>query len=249
MRDIDVLVPLGMQIQAGAILKELGFSLPDEQPSKFMRDSHQLPNATKKVNGFTISVEIHHDALSRDVPGHLFFSDIQSQLQEIRWRDLGLSVPSHEHMLHQVCRHLAGLHPGAVLKMINVLDVVLYAEKYQDEINWRQMQSRYSHVVNTLKCLHQIVPLSKKLRTRVGPVSDTPVAGVGETMQPLTRIIGANTSLGRKLKMLLLPPDWWMHLYYNVSPEKSLAVTKILTHPVTVAYWLAKRFASRLLGG
>lgn len=156
MRDIDVLVPRGQQNDAGRLLREYGFDLPESQPSRFMRDSHQLPNATKIVNGFTISVEIHHDALSRDVPGHLFYETVEPELQTVKWRDIEFKTLGHEHMLHQVVRHLAGLHPGAVLKLINVLDVVQYAEKYHQEIDWVRISKDYSHVLNALKCLHFI---------------------------------------------------------------------------------------------
>lgn len=249
MRDIDVLVPREKQQVAGELLKQLGFDLPDSQPSKYMRDSHQLPNATINVQGFTISVEIHHDALSRDVPGSLFFDEVQPFLQTVQWRELDIQTLGHEQMLHQVCRHLAGLHPGAVLKMINVLDIVLYAEKFRSQINWQKIDQHYSHVTNTLKCLHLITPLSPELLAQIGPLGETQVSGVGETMQPLSKIIAKRHSLKQQLSMLLFPPDWWMHLYYNVSPDKSLMLVRTLRHPLQIGAWLAKRFLSRILGG
>lgn len=249
MRDIDVLVPRRRLAAAGELLRELGFDLPLAQPSKFMRDSHQLPNATKTVNGFTISVEVHHDALSRDVPGHLRYEDVAHNLRNVPWRELTMATLGHEHMLHQVARHLAGLHPGAVLKLVNVLDVVLYAEKYRAEIDWQLIADQYSHVINTLKCLHYITPLSAALQQQIGGVSNKAINGVGETMQAFTLIAAARASPLQKLAMLLSPPDWWLHLYYNVSPEKSLLMTKILYHPMAATGWALKRLWSRVLGG
>jgi hypothetical protein len=154
-------------------------------------------------------------------------------------------------MLHQVTRHLAGLHPGAVLKMINVLDVVLYAEKFQDELDWLTLAKRYPHVLNTLRCLHYIVPLSSSLQARVGGLSEPlpAMSGVGETMLPLTMIAASKDSVGQKLRHLLTPPDWWLHLYYNVSPENTLRWVKTVRHPLTVARWLGKRAWSAILGG
>jgi len=251
MRDIDILVPREQEQQAGDILRSIGFHLPEAQPSKYMRDSHQLPNATKKVNGFTISVEIHHDALSRDAPGHLFYEDVIPHVQTVTWRELEFKTLGHQQMLHQVSKHLEGLHPGAVLKLINVMDVVLYAEQYIDEVNWDELKSQSPHVLNTLKCLHMIYPLSVQLQLKI---SDTPLdhkelAGVGMIMLPLTHIITKRNTVLKQLNLLFRPSDWWLHLYYNVDPNKSLWLVKCLRHPLTIAGWISKRLFSRALGG
>ena len=73
MRDMDFLLPESHLLQSADVLRGLGFKLSDDQPSKFMRDMHQLPNATKRVNGFLISIELHRDGISREVPGHYYF--------------------------------------------------------------------------------------------------------------------------------------------------------------------------------
>lgn len=249
MRDIDLLVPRDCEDDAAKILRELGFDLPQTQSSRFMRDSHQLPNATKTVNGFTISVEIHHDAISRDIADTLDYQEVKDELQEVLWRDLTVTTLGHEHMLHQVSRHLAGLHPGAVLKMVNVMDVVLYAEKFQDELDWPRLATQYSHVLNTLRCLHYVMPLSSALQQRLGGVSDQSIQGVGETMMPFTMIAAANASVVEKWRHLMSPPDWWLHLYYNVDPQHSLLWVKWLRHPLTVGRWLLKRIWSAIMGG
>lgn len=251
MRDIDILVPREREQQAADVLRGIGFKLPKAQPSKFMRDSHQLPNATKIVNGFTISVEIHHDALSRDVPGHLFYEDVTPHLQTVTWRELEFKTLGHEKMLHQVSKHLEGLHPGAVLKLINVMDVVLYAEQYINEINWGKLKSQSPHVLNTLKCLHIIYPLSAQLQLNISgtPFDQKELAGVGMIMLPLTHIISKQNTLFEQLKLLFAPSDWWLHLYYNVDPNKSLWLVKCLRHPLTITAWIGKRLFSRVLGG
>lgn len=249
MRDMDILVPPVCKFQAGDILKELGFELPDEQPSKYMRDSHQLPNATKKVDGYTISVEVHHDALTRDVKGHLNFNEADGQIRTVDWDGVELNILNHELMLHQVSRHLEGMHPGSVLKLINVMDVVLYAEQFIDEIDWQVVKRDYSHVINTLKCLHLIIPLSLGLQKIVGQVPSKRPKGVGEIMPSLSAIINKRSKLSEISKNLLFPPGWWLHLHYNCDPSSSLLMVKLLHHPMNVAKWLFNRLISRLLGG
>jgi hypothetical protein len=249
MRDLDVLVPLDKEQLAATLVREMGFDLPESQDSKFMRNSHQLPNATKTVNGLIISLEIHHDALSRDVPDSLVYEDVKNNLQTIKWRDLDIVTLDHEFMLHQVCRHLEGTHSGALLKLINVLDVVLYGEHYIDEINWPLIKERHPHVINTLKCVHLIVPLSSALSVKVGGVSDVNLSGVGEIMRSLTYIGTGQNTLVKKFSLLFNPSDWWLHLYYNVDPCNSLFLVKTVRHPVTIVSWLGQRLYSRLLGG
>ena len=249
MRDIDILVPRSKEQLAAKVLREIGFNLPESQPSKFMRDSHQLPNATKKVNGFTISVEIHHDAITRDVSESLVYEDAEPFLQTYVWRDLQIKTLGHEQMLHQVSRHLESLHPGAILKLINVLDVVLYAEHFINEIDWVVIRKKYSHVINTLKCLHMIVPLSDVLTEKVGGVTDVRSNNIGEIMLPLTHIINKRNSIAKQFDLLFKPSDWWLYLYYNVDPEKKLIFVKLVRHPLTIIRWLWKRLISRILGG
>lgn len=249
MRDMDILVPQDKELLAAELLRDIGFKLPKLQPNKYMRDSHQLPNATKKVGGFTISVEVHHDALSRDVVGHLRYEDLAENSQTIQWRDITLTTLGHTDMLHQISRHLEGLHPGAVLKLINVLDVVQYAEHYIKEINWQEIKTDYAHVINTLRCLHLISPLSEQLRSKIGGVPDTQPRGIGEIMLPLSAIFNQRISVKQKLPMLFMPSDWWLYLYYNTSPTQSLFFVKYVRHPLRVMTWLWQRFYSRLMGG
>lgn len=249
MRDIDLLVAKHQTAAAGEVLRDLGFDLPTQQPSKYMRASHQLPNATKQINGFTISVEIHHDALASDVRDHLFFEQAQADLQRVNWRDVCINTLAHETMLHQVSRHLEGLHPGAVLKLINVMDVVLYSEQFISEIDWGLMKLRYPHVLNTLKCLSYISPLSDELRSIVGGASNTELVGVGEIMLPLSHVFNGQRSLREQWNLLFCPSDWWLHLYYNVDPASSLIAVKLFKHPLTIAGWILKRLYSRVRGG
>jgi hypothetical protein len=248
MRDIDILVPRRDKTRAAQVIRDLGFELPESHPDKYNRDSHQMPNAWKNVDGFKISVEIHHDAIERDAPGHLFHEGI-SPTQCVRWREIELETLGHKQMLHQLCRHLQGRHPGSRLKLINVADIVLYSEKYLDSIDWREITDRYPHVSNTLKCLHLIMPLSTALQQKIGGVNDAQVEGVGEIMPILKDIVYEKMPLTAKLRALLLPPDWWLHLFYDVPPGRSLFFVKLWRHPVALVPFFGRRIVSRILGG
>lgn len=248
MRDIDLLIRSQDKTRAVHVIRDLGFTLPDHHPDKYNRDSHQLPNAWKSVDGFKVSVELHHDAIERDAPGHLCYEDI-APTQRVRWRELEFETLGHEQMLHQLCRHLQGRHPGSLLKLINVADIVLYSEKHLEQIDWTALCDRYPHVPNTLKCLHLIAPLSDALQRKVGGVNQVTVEGVGLSMPVLKDIVHGKMPLSAKGRALLLPPDWWLHLFYDVPPGRSLFFVKWWRHPAALVPFFGRRIVSRLLGG
>ena len=248
MRDIDLLVAPQSLTQAERIMRECGYDLPAEQATRYMRDAHQLPDATKLVDGFSISVEIHHDAIGRDIVESLRFGDVQNDLQTVRWRQQTLTTLNHKLMLHQLCRHLQGLHPGDRIKLINVLDIVAYAEQFQEQIDWQRLASEYSHVLNTLKCLHLITPLSESLQNRIPGVSDVVLSDVGQPMVAMRRIITSNKSWRKKLNSMLSPSEWWLHLYYNVDPADTLFWVRTVRHPVSLIAWLGRRTYAGVFG-
>lgn len=249
MRDVDLLLPEQVLDRAAHCLRGIGFDLPQEQPSKFMRDMHQLPNATKVVNGFVSSVELHRDALSREIVGNLHFPESASNRQTIQWRDIQFQALEDVLMLHQVTRHLEGLHSGAVLKLINVMDVIGLSQRVLENGDWPRLCQQHPHVINTLCCLHLLTPLPMPLQHAIANLPLNEPSGIGQIMGSLTSILMDKKSLSRRLQQLLLPSDWWLFVYYNVHPDASLVWIKLVRHPLRVANWLARRLYSKLLGG
>ena len=248
MRDMDILVPKKDLSRVADIMRSLGYTLPKEQPSRYMKGTHQLPNAEKIINGFTISIEIHHNAISQDAYDSLQFEDVDGLAEAVQWDDLSIPILPNELMLHQLCRHLEALHPGGNLKLINVIDVVSFVEKNIANLNWQLIFKQYSHVLNTLHCLNYIIPLSPELR-RVINIQHQPILReVGQIMLPLSIIFNSRSSKLEKLRKLFLPPDWWLHLYYGVNPRYSLIFVKCIRHPLRLGLWLFNRLISRLLG-
>lgn len=249
MRDMDLLVPEAKIYAAADCLRGIGFDLPEEQDTKYQRDMHQLPNATKIVDGFTSSVELHRDAFGRELKGHLHYPVWQSEVQAIQWRELKVNAFEDLKMIHQVSKHLEGLHSGALLKLINVVDVVGLAMHIDKAGKWQRLEARYPHVINTLRCLHLLTPLPASLQQRVAPLPTKVPNGVGQIMGSMRTNWRMGATLKEKLKPTLLPSDWWLHLYYNVNPDQSLRWVKLVTHPLRVTNWLSRRLYSRLRGG
>jgi hypothetical protein len=152
-------------------------------------------------------------------------------------------------MLHQVTRHLEGLHTGAVLKLINVMDVIGLAHRVLDNGEWPRLCEQYPHVINTLCCLHLLTPLPIPLQEAIAQLPLNKPSGIGQIMGSLTSILMGNKPLSKRLKQLLLPSDWWLFVYYNVHPDASLMWIKLIRHPLRVTSWLARRIYSKMMGG
>lgn len=249
MRDMDLLLPRENLEEAADCLRSIGYDLPREQPSQFMRDMHQLPNATKKVNGFLSSIELHGDGISREVTGHYYYPSSADKIQTIQWDDLEFCALEDLQMMHQVSKHLEGLHTGAQLKLINVMDVIGLAQMILHKGRFDELAKQFPHVITTLRCLHCYTPLPAELGERLAPLPTTPPKNVGKIMGSMRNALLGKKSLRQRLKLLLDPSDWWLHLYYNVDPDKSLWWIKCVRHPLRIANWLSRRLYSRLLGG
>lgn len=249
MRDMDLLLPRSLETKAADCLRQIGFDLPHEQPSQFMRDMHQLPNATKTIDGFVSSVELHRDGISREVTGHFYYPEDAGDQQTIKWNDLEFQALEDFKMIHQVSRHLEGLHPKAHLKLINVMDVIGLAEMIHEKGQWAQLKAQYPHVINTLRCLHLLTPLPATLQAELAPMPSKVPDGVGQIMVSMRTALLTKGTLRQKLRPMLSPSDWWLYLYYNVDPDKSLLWIKAVRHPLRVTNWLLRRLYSRILGG
>src|SRR4030095_8143160 len=66
MSDVDLLVPRQAAPGGQAALRRLGF-YADRAARRFGRNAHHLPGAGRSHGPQLISVEIHTDALSRDI--------------------------------------------------------------------------------------------------------------------------------------------------------------------------------------
>ncbi|MEO0368132.1 MAG: nucleotidyltransferase family protein, partial [Pseudomonadota bacterium] len=249
MRDMDLLMPVAHLPRAEIIMRKLGYDLPKSQPSKYMRDMHQLPNASKKVDGFLISVELHNDGISREVPGHYYYPEGDDNIQPIDWDGFSLPALEDNQFCHQVSKHLEGLHNNAVLKLINVMDVIGLAGLITEKGGYKELVARYPHVENTLKCLHLLTPLPAALQEAIPELTSKQIAGPGQIMVSLRTALLGNKSLKERFKLLFMPSDWWLHLYYNRDPNKSLTWIKWFKHPARVINWLSRRIYSRILGG
>ncbi|MDH3637141.1 MAG: nucleotidyltransferase family protein [Gammaproteobacteria bacterium] len=239
MRDLDILVdPRRAADAQRRLVDELGFTAQAEHRG-FMFHHHHLPTIAREQDGLKVSVEIHTDALSGDVPERLSANDLSEPPRPFMLADKQAYTFGHADMLRHLCHH--AFEPAEEIKLGSIADIIGYAGHYLHEIDWNQLTQSYSSVVNTIRCLHYACPLPVDLLDALGIPPSNPPAGVGQGLAPLSQLFSPG-SRWQGLGTLLAPPDWWLHIYYNVAPGQSLARARWASHPRRVLTWLQRRW-------
>ena len=239
MRDIDILVKKTDAQRAQVLLREIGFSSEDFNAG-YLYEHHHLPNATREQDGFTISLEVHHDALSGDVADSINWNTLIDRPRPFELAGKRAFALGHTDMLKHLCHHT--FEPAETIKLGSMVDLIRYANTFVDAINWRELEQSQAKVCNTLRCVHSLIPLPAALIAKLGimPESWQP-DGKGKGFQPLSHILRLNSKRA-KLAALLSPSEWWMHVFYAIPPGKSLRYTRLVRHPLTIGKWLFRRY-------
>ncbi len=242
MRDIDILVSKNDAHKAQKLLREIDFSNED-YTAGYLFEHHHLPNSTRIQNDFTISLEIHHDALSGDVDASITLDALAGELQSFSFDHKKAYAFGHEDMLKHLYYHT--FEPDEVIKLGSMVDMVRYSSYFVDDIDWKTLEKKQANTVNALRCIHALIPLPDQLRERLIGKPEKPwkVANMGEGFTPLSKISRIPNKLD-KLKALLLPSQWWTHIFYGIAPNKSLAYTRLVRHPVALSKWLFRRYSA-----
>jgi hypothetical protein len=239
MRDIDILVKKTDAQRAQSLLRRIGFSNEDFNAG-YLYEHHHLPNSTREQDGFTISLEVHHDALSGDVADSINWNTLIDKPRPFELAGKQAFALGHTDMLKHLCHHT--FEPAEIIKLGSIVDLIRYANAYVDKINWRELEQSQPMVCNTLRCVHALIPLPAKLIAKLGIMPDNwQPDGNGSGFKPLSHILRLN-SKREKLGALFTPSEWWMHVFYAVPPGKSLHYTRFVRHPLTIGKWLFRRY-------
>jgi len=240
MRDIDLLVDGENALQAQKLLREIDFTNED-YAAGYLFEHHHLPNSTRLQDGFTISLEIHHDALSGDVDNSITLKTLADQLQSFDFSGKTAYAFGHSDMLKHLCFHT--FEPAEVIKLGSMVDMVRYADYFANEIDWPALERTQPYTVNALRCIHAMIPLPAVLREKLikFDAEQWNPSQIGKGFMPLSKIARLNN--GRdKFSALFAPSQWWKHIFYAVPPGKSLFFTHLIRHPVTIGKWIFRRY-------
>lgn len=235
--DIDCLVAPADLARAAMLARDQGFVFADRYVSRFASRMHHLPSAERSQNGFTISLEIHSDALAPDDGGSLTLSSLSEGLRPFARGNgpAGLAF-GHIDMLRHLTRH--ALEPARRLKLIHLLDIVRYQAIFRDEIDIARLQRAFPGLAVALGMIGLVFSSpDDTFPGRWGAAA----GGVGLGMTPLSELMAGGAGVVGTLRALLDPPPWWLHAYYGVAADRSLWPCRVFRHPAKVTKWIARR--------
>lgn len=244
MGDLDVLVRPGDADRAQALLARLGFDAPAPGPRW---RHHHYPSAAKRQDGIVVLVEVHHHVLPANTGVSLTWETLTAPPCPVTLHAGTAHTLGYEDMLWHLCHHLVG-QPIArqPLFWIAGVDILGFAARFANAIDWAFIRRRYPFVLNTLAMLSLVVPLPERLRRRLDLDVRSIPGGIGviydgwpaqssreARKQPRTMI--------QLLRKTFRPSDWWLRLFYGLRDDQSVAFCRYVTHPA----YLAKRIVRR----
>lgn len=246
MRDIDLLVETSRAWQAQRLLADLGFNAPaggkDELPSK------HLAAATRRIEGFLVSVEVHHNLFHDDYPVSMSLADLTTPPLPISLpQSLSAQTLGYEDMLWHLCHHIVNIaHP---FRLIWLADIVGLAERFAAEIDWQRIERDYPRILATLSLFHAMTPLSESLlqqaRVKIGRMPQ----GIGLEFQGWPRFSLAQQhakGYARILYDTFFPSEWWLRLYYGVGTTRPIFWQRWLRHPHHILGFVARYLLSKV---
>ena len=171
MNDMDLLVAPDQAKAAADLLFHLGYSMP-HGAHRFNHRPHHLPMLQKKVQGMTVTVELHTDIRHRDSLGSMTIHDLTQQPQSFQCGVLRINAFNHIDMLRHLCRH--SFSASTQLRLIHLYDIMAYAIKFHDRIDWQKLHDQYPHVINGIRCVHFIFPCVGALAETIRPPAVPP---------------------------------------------------------------------------
>ncbi|GAB4437011.1 MAG: hypothetical protein Kow0031_18830 [Anaerolineae bacterium] len=242
MRDVDLLVKPADAAPTQDILGKLGFSAPHNYPAG-KASHHHLAAATRQVEGFSVSVEVHHNVFMEESRPSLAWDELTAPPLEFSLPD---GTPARtlggEDTLWHLCHHVASIPEP--FRLIWVVDVTAFAEQFVDAVDWARVRRQYPRVLEILSLFHAVTPLSDRLRETAGVRVGHPPRDIGADFNGWPRYavnwMRRERGLARITRDTLLPPEWWLRLYYGVGTHRSLATTRWLRHPLHIAGFAAQ---------
>ena len=240
--DLDILVSYDQLGTATGLLNQLGYR-PRLDDGHVKAGPKHLPQTSLQVDGYRIVVELHHGLMhkkSRAGRAVNRFGRHAMDFEIDQHAPLGRTL-SPEAMLCHLCSHLSE-HSIFQIRLIWMLDIVLWAQKYMEQIDWSALGHAAPWVLNTLALLDMVWPLPDASKKRLG-------LGLARKLQPDLRHWptpwrAARAKLGarRFINELFFPSQWWLRLHYGLGPAGSIWPQRCLIHPFKMAGAVMGRF-------
>jgi hypothetical protein len=240
MSDLDLFVPAEAAHQAQAVLLDSGFEL-STIATPLLAGADHLPVLALQRDGLIVSVEIHHTLINRRLASfiktfdELMATSVPFSLGEQTGCRLG-----NAEMLWHLYHHMVSEH----MRLIRIVDMVAFAEKFAEEIDWTVIQQESPKIIAALSVLHFVAPLSTRLQQAAGIVVGNRPSGTEIAMHdwpPLPRFRWGGKTKRQILQATFFPSEFSLRLYYGVPSNRAIFWRRWLHHPWQILYWWGQR--------
>jgi hypothetical protein len=244
MSDVDLLVRKAEARHALSLLVGLGFSA--SPPGNGPLPEKSLAKAVLVTEGLPVSLDIHHDLCEGFDPLSLTMDELVDTPLPFSLGGTTAYTLGHAEMLWHLCRHLIIHGIGNPLRFIWLADVVGFAERFQNDIDWNSVRRHYPMVLNTVSLLHSVTPLSEALLTRAAINPSRPPRGIPFDFEARPEIRVAHwrrAGYTRALRQAFFPSELWLRMYYVLDSPRWLFWYRWVRHPLE----MVRLFGPRLL--
>lgn len=241
MRDIDILVGKAQLQKAERLLVELGYQR--KQHHDIPDDYYHLPPLLKIIDGLPVAIELHHDLLPLEE------SYPRWPLEKSLTRSLSISIGAGEAVTLNLEDSLYYLYLHGFraplsyeeYRFVHLADIVSLVEKYFKSIDWDAAAADFPHLLPVLSRLHFVTPWREDilggLDLDVSTVPKQP--GMPYQGWPLCTFKKCSPAeLGSLLYRTLMPPQWWMQVYYGHLEGTAYLKSRWFDHPRNIWRWM-----------
>ncbi len=242
MMDLDILIDAADAPAAVKIAQGLGFVF-SAPPTRYSGRMHHVPVAEANIGGFRILMDIHIDAMSPNQPYRLTMANLSAAPRTFSrgGGPAGVTL-GHSDMLHHLTRH--AFEPAHCVRLVHLYDIWRYQAIFRPHIDWHDIATSFPDVLVALTLIDQVFARRLIEDHRAEAVAQRRPSGTGYGMMPLSDIADSQAGVRARLSALFAPPDWWLHGFYGVPPDKSLLFCRAVRHPMMLARWMLKRYAA-----
>jgi hypothetical protein len=248
MSDVDLLVRESDAPAAQSLLASLGFSAP------LLEDGEALPpksqaKAVLVAEGLPVGVEIHHNLCEG-------FDRLSMTKDDLTAAPLPFSLGSttaytlgYEDMLWHLCHHMIIHGIAKPMRLIWVADIVGFADRFLEQIDWEHIRHHYPMVLNTLSLLQSVMPLREALLDRASIKTGRQAQSVAADFEPRPQVLP--TRWRRKgywpvLHHTLFPSELWLRMYYVLDATRWLFWYRWVRHPLEMLCLFGPRLRKRI---
>jgi len=241
MDDLDILIHPDQQHAALETLTALGIKarLPSTARERVW---HHWPAAIAQLNGQALSIEVHVRILNRRLPDYGGIKEMRRQPAPLMIGKTATKTLSPEDFLITQTQRLR--HHTEIFKLINIADLVGFAEAHQDVVDWRYLNNHHPGIRYRYALIQSLTQLSDSLCDHLELKQKAPESHI--RTRALSYHGWPQNNYLKKLKkerihpatlawQTIAPSSAWLALGYGTRQSPgSIWRARLITHPLEI---------------